>query len=69
MKKTIKIIVFKLGVDVLGFPNFHMHYLLFWQKDKIYRTLLHKKLELEKLVKDLLPKNSLKVSGKINGFL
>ena len=44
MKKTIKIIAFKLGVDVLGFPNFHLHYLLFGQKkDKIYRTLLHKK--------------------------
>ena len=44
MKKTIKIIAFKLGVDVLGFPNFHLHYLLFEQKkDKIYRTLLHKK--------------------------
>ena len=29
MKKFVKTIVFKIGIDVLGFPKFHNHHLIF----------------------------------------
>ena len=38
MKKILKIIAFKIGVDCLGFPSFH-HNLLY----KGYKTYLHEK--------------------------
>ena len=39
MKKILKIIAFKIGVDCLGFPSFHNHNLLY----KGYKTYLHEK--------------------------
>ena len=39
MKKIIKIIAFQIGVDVLGFPNLHKHYLVY----KGFCTYLHEK--------------------------
>ena len=39
MKKIFKTIVFKIGVDCLGFPTFHNHNLTY----KGYCTYLHEK--------------------------
>lgn len=41
MKKTLKIIAFRIGVDILGFPDFCKHFLIY--AEKTYITILHKK--------------------------
>ena len=39
MKKFAKIIVFKIGVDCLGFPLFHKHRLAFKERsNKIFKN-------------------------------
>jgi hypothetical protein len=43
MKKILKIIAFQIGVDVLGFPNLHNHFLVFGNKPINFITYLHEK--------------------------
>ena len=41
--KTLKIIAFKIGVDILGFPKFHQHNLIYGNKPLNFITYLHEK--------------------------
>lgn len=38
IKKFCKTIVFIVGVDVLGFPSFHRHYLRFYPDSQFYKA-------------------------------
>ena len=38
MKNFIKIIIFQIGVDCLGFPKFHIHTLK--SKEKMYQNFI-----------------------------
>lgn len=41
MKTIIKAIVFRVGVDVLGFPQFHTHKLTIkFPKEKMYQNFI-----------------------------